>query len=185
MIVRENKMPQEIKIETVQNALRHTLKSALNQSNLPSAKETAVLSLSLLTFVNTCVGSRVEAATVNLTGTITQQVMIEVNDDSTVIDMTNGATTSQNLSVAANVPFTIAIDSANNLKMVTDDDIVNYSFNIQDALDNVILAAQGTSKTNQNVSGTWKLNITPEGIDGSTHNGTYEDTITITIAAAS
>lgn len=121
--------------------------------------------------------------TVNLTGTIAQSVTISIGA-STSVTMTNGTETSENLAVAANVPFTIAVDSANNLVLKNSaNDTVTYAFTLKNAGGTALLSAEGTSATQSEVDATWTFNVTPSGIDGSTDAGTYTDTVTITVSA--
>ncbi len=136
------------------------------------------------TFLTIVSSTAVNAAsdTVNLTGTIAQSVTISIGA-STSVTMTNGTETSENLTVAANVPFTIAVDSANDLLLTSGSDTVTYAFTLKNAGGTALLSAEGTSSTQNEVAATWTFNVTPSGIDGSTDAGTYTDTVTITVSA--
>jgi hypothetical protein len=72
----------------------------------------ALLSTTLATGVNAALTDDV-----NLTGTIAPSISIAVPDASTAVTMEDGEVTSQNLTVASNVDFTITVDSSNDLKM--------------------------------------------------------------------
>ena len=142
----------------------------------------ALLSTTLATGVNAALTDDI-----NLTGTIAQSISIDVPDASTAVTMTNGTVTSQNLTVASNVDFTITVGSANNLKMNKGNGInlqsVDYGFTLKDAGATTLLSTLSTSATLDPVDATWTFNVTPTGIDGSTEAGTYTDTITLTVAA--
>lgn len=142
----------------------------------------ALLSTTLATGVNAALTDDI-----NLTGTIAQLISIDVPDASTAVTMTNGTVTSQNLTVASNVDFTITVGSANNLKMNKGNGInlqsVDYGFTLKDAGATTLLSTLSTSATLDPVDATWTFNVTPTGIDGSTEAGTYTDTITLTVAA--
>lgn len=141
----------------------------------------ALLSASLVTSVNAALSD-----TVGLTGTIATAISIDVPAASTTVTMTNAVVTTQNLTVASNVDFTIAVASLNGLELEigSSGTIVVYTFTLKNAATTTILSAVGISGTQTPVSETWTFNVTPTGIDGSTDAGTYTDTITITVAAA-
>ena len=142
----------------------------------------ALLSTTLATGVNAALTDDI-----NLTGTIAQSISIDVPDASTAVTMTNGTVTSQNLTVASNVDFTITVGSANTLKMNKGSGgnlvSVDYGFTLKDAGATTLLSTLSTSATLDPVDATWTFNVTPTGIDGSTEAGTYTDTITLTVAA--
>lgn len=118
-----------------------------------------------------------------LTGTIGQAVSVTVADASTAVTMSNSVTSSQDLAVAANVPFNVTVASANGSKLISgDDDEVGYTLTLNDGSTDLLTAA-GTAGSTE-VDATWTLNISPFGIDGSTDAGTYTDTVTITVAAS-
>ena len=117
-----------------------------------------------------------------LTGTIGQAVSVTVADASTAVTMSNSVTSSQDLAVAANVPFNVTVASANASKLISGSDEVGYTFTLNDG-STTLLTAAGTAGSTE-VDATWTLNISPFGIDGSTDAGTYTDTVTITVAAA-
>ena len=117
-----------------------------------------------------------------LTGTIGQAVSVTVADASTAVTMSNSVTSSQDLAVAANVPFNVTVASANGSKLMSGDDEVGYTFTLNDGSTDLLTAA-GTAGSTE-VDATWTLNISPFGIDGSTDAGTYTDTVTITVAAS-
>lgn len=117
-----------------------------------------------------------------LTGTIGQAVSVTVADASTAVTMSNSVTSSQDLAVAANVPFNVTVASANGSKLISGDDEVGYTFTLNDGSTDLLTAA-GTAGSTE-VDATWTLNISPFGIDGSTDAGTYTDTVTITVAAS-
>jgi hypothetical protein len=141
----------------------------------------ALLSASLVTSVNAALSD-----TVGLTGTIATAISVDVPAASTTVTMTNGVVTTQNLTVASNVDFTIAVASLNGseLEIGSSGTVVVYTFTLKNAAPATILSAVGISGTQSPVSATWTFNVTPTGIDGSTAAGTYTDTITITVAAA-
>jgi hypothetical protein len=142
----------------------------------------ALLSTTLATGVNAALTDDI-----NLTGTIAPSISIDVPDASTAVTMTNGTVTSQNLTVASNVDFTITVGSANTLKMNKGSGgnlvSVDYGFTLKDAGATTLLSTLSTSATLDPVDATWTFNVTPTGIDGSTEAGTYTDTITLTVAA--
>ena len=154
----------------------HTMKKFTRYSAL------ALLSTTLATGVNAALTDDI-----NLTGTIAPSISIDVPDASTAVTMTNGTVTSQNLTVASNVDFTITVGSANTLKMNKGSGgnlvSVDYGFTLKDAGATTILSTLSTSATLDPVDATWTFNVTPTGIDGSTEAGTYTDTITLTVAA--
>ena len=154
----------------------HTMKKFTRYSAL------ALLSTTLATGVNAALTDDI-----NLTGTIAPSISIDVPDASTAVTMTNGTVTSQNLTVASNVDFTITVGSANTLKMNKGSGgnlvSVDYGFTLKDAGATTLLSTLGTSATLDPVDATWTFNVTPTGIDGSTEAGTYTDTITLTVAA--
>ena len=119
----------------------------------------------------------------DIAGEIDQFVALSMNSQA-IISMQNGVVTSQDLAIAANVPFTISMNSANDLKMVNNTHTVVYTFNIKNTNNDIVLSSQATSASHSEISEVWTLNITPEGIDGSTKAGHYIDTITISVDAA-
>ena len=134
--------------------------------------------------LSVCGSSFAASDTVGLTGTIAQVVTIDIANSSTSVTMTNNTTTSENMSVDANVPFTITVATEDNELTMANGagDEVTYAFSVKDASSNEILASLGSANHNE-VDATWTYNVTPSGIDGSTDAGTYTDTVTVTVAA--
>lgn len=119
----------------------------------------------------------------NLIGEIDQLLTIIMTSALTEVTMSNFITTAQDFNIVANVPFSITVGTANGSKMKTAaNDEVNYTFTINNGAFN-LLTSIGTASSSP-VDDTWTLNITPEGIDGSTRAGIYTDTVTITLSAS-
>ncbi len=140
--------------------------------------------LALSGIFSTAVIAIEETDTLDLSSTIATSVVVDAGTHT--LDLA-ADTTSSDMTISANVPFTIKLTNANSAtgsKLLSGTDEIDYSFSLANVETDTTYTTFGETSSSQVThvdAKTYTLTIDPAAITAATDAGTYTDTITVTI----